>query len=161
MTIDILLVVLGACFLLVGLVGCIVPVIPGPPLSYLALLLLQATKFGHFTVKFLVITAIITVVVTAVDYLFPVWGAKKWGGSRAGAVGAMVGLLAGLFFPPVGIIVGPFLGAVAGELMAGRDSNSALRSGVGSFIGFLLGTGLKLTTCFAFTYYFIKELVAR
>ena len=159
MTIDILLVILGACFLLTGLVGSILPVIPGPPLSYAALWLLQATRFAGFSVKFLIITGIITLVITLLDYLLPVWGAKKWGGSRAGAVGALVGLLAGLFFPPVGIVAGPFLGAVAGELIVGRKSDVALRSGFGSFIGFLLGTGAKLTVCVVFAVYFVKELV--
>lgn len=159
MVLDILLVVLGCCFLAGGLLGCILPVIPGPPLSYIALLLLQATGFAGFSVKFLLITAMVTVIVTAVDYFLPAWGAGKWGGSRAGAVGSVLGLLVGLFFSPVGIIVGPFAGAVAGELIAGRDTNVALRSGFGSFVGFLLGTGLKLTVCIVFTYYFIKELI--
>jgi len=161
MVIDILLIVLGACFLLVGLLGCILPVIPGPPLSYFALLLLQATRFGHFTPKFLIITAIIMVLITISDYILPMWCAKKWGGSKAGAIGAVLGLLIGLFFPPIGIIVGPFLGAVGCELIAGRDTKTSLRSGFGSFIGFLLGTGVKLASSIAFTYFFIKELITR
>ena len=159
MILDILLVILGICFLLVGLAGCIVPALPGPPLSYVALLLLQATGFGGFSVKFLLIAAIVTVVVTVVDYLLPMWGAKKWGGSRAGIIGSAIGLLIGLFFLPVGIIVGPFAGAVVGELISGRDSNTALRSGFGAFVGFLLGTGMKLAVCVSFTFYFIKELI--
>ena len=159
MIFDILLVILGLCFLAGGFVGCILPAMPGPPLSYIALLLLQATRFGDFSPKFLIITAVVTVIVTVVDYIFPVWGAKKWGGSRAGVIGSMIGLLAGLFFPPVGIIVGPFAGAVAGELLAGRDKNAALRSGFGAFVGFLLGTGMKLTVCMVFTFYYFKELI--
>jgi len=158
MVLDIVLVVLGICLLIVGLVGCILPVIPGPPLSYVALLLLQATSFGDFSVAFLVITALITIIVTVADYVLPAWGTKKWGGSRAGTIGAIVGLLIGLFFLPIGIIVGPFVGAFVGELIIGRDTNAALRSGLGSFIGFLLGTVVKLTFCIAFTFYFFKEL---
>jgi uncharacterized protein YqgC (DUF456 family) len=156
--IDFLLVVLGICFLVAGLAGCIVPALPGPPLSYIALLLLQATRFGDFTVKFLLITAVVTVVVTAVDYLLPLWGAKKWGGSRAGIIGSTIGLVMGLFFLPIGIIVGPFAGAVVGELIAGRDKNTALRSGFGAFVGFVLGTGVKLAVSVAFTFYYVKEL---
>jgi uncharacterized protein YqgC (DUF456 family) len=159
MVLDIILVILGFCFLLGGLVGCILPAIPGPPLSYLALLFLQATRFADFSVKFLLITALVTVVVTVVDFIFPMWGTRKFGGSRAGTIGAVVGLLGGLFFAPVGIIVGPFAGAVAGELIAGRDTNSALRSGLGSLMGFLMGTVMKLTVCLIFTYYFVKELI--
>jgi len=160
MALDIILVVLGFCLLFGGLAGCVLPVIPGPPLSYVALLLLQITKFANFSVKFLVVAAIITTVVTVIDYTLPAWATKRWGGSRAGVVGSILGLLVGLFFMPLGIILGPFAGAVTGELIAGRDSNSALRSGFGSFMGFLFGSAMKLTICFAFAVYFIKELIA-
>lgn len=156
---DILLAIVGFCFLVGGLIGCIVPAMPGPPLSYIALLLLQVTRFADYSVKFLIITAVVTVIVTVIDYLLPVWGTKKWGGNRAGVIGSMVGLLAGLFFAPVGIIVGPFAGAVVGELLTGSDTNAALRSGFGAFVGFLLGTGMKLTVCMVFTFYFFKELI--
>jgi len=159
MVLDILLVILGICFLVGGLVGCILPAIPGPPLSYIALLLLQATRFADFSIQFLLITAIVTVVVTVVDYILPAWGTKKWGGSRAGTIGAVIGILIGLFFLPVGIIAGPFAGAVVGELIAGSSMKVALRSGGGSFVGFLLGTAMKLTVCIAFTYYYVKELI--
>ena len=159
MVFDILLAVLGFCFIVGGLLGCIIPAMPGPPLSYVALLLLQATRFADFTVQFLLITAMVTIVITVVDYILPVWGTKKWGGSRAGTIGAILGLLLGLFFTPVGIIAGPFAGAVAGELIAGRDTNDALRSGFGSFVGFLFGTVMKLTVCVVLTYYYFKELI--
>ena len=159
MVFDIFLVILGVCFLLGGLAGCIIPAMPGPPLSYIALLLLHATRFGDFTVKFLIIAAMITAIVTVVDYLLPVWGTKKWGGSRAGVIGSVVGLLIGLLFLPIGIIVGPFAGAVVGELITGRDTNTALRSGFGSFIGFVLGTGMKLAVCMGFIFYFVKGLI--
>ena len=159
MVLDILLVVIGFCFLIGGLVGCILPAVPGPPLSFIALLLLQATRFASFSIKFLMITAIVTVIVTVIDYFLPIWGTRKWGGTRAGMIGSIIGLLVGLFLSPVGIIVGPFAGAVIGELVYGQDSNTALRSGFGSFVGFLLGTGMKMAVCFAFTYYYIKELI--
>ena len=159
MVFDILLVILGICFLVGGLAGCILPVMPGPPLSYVALLLLQATGFAGFTVKFLLVTAAVTIVVTVVDYILPAWGTGKWGGSRAGVIGSVIGLLIGLFFVPLGIIVGPFAGAVVGELIAGRDRDAALRAGFGSFVGFILGSVMKLTVCLIFTYYFIKELI--
>ena len=156
---DILLVILGICFLAGGLIGCIVPAVPGPPLSFVALLLLQITRFADFSGKFLLIAAIVTVVVTVADYILPLWGTKKWGGSRAGTIGAIFGLIAGFFFAPVGIILGPFAGAVIGELIAGRDSNAAFRSGFGSLMGFLMGTVMKLTVCIVFTYYFFKEMI--
>ena len=156
---DIFLLFLGFCFLIIGLTGCILPAIPGPPLSYIALLTLQVTRFADFSAKFLWITAIITVIVTVVDYILPVWGAKKFGGSRSGVIGSTIGLVIGLFVLPWGIIAGPFIGAVVGELIAGRSTNDALRSGFGSFIGFIFGTATKLTVSVALTYYFIKELI--
>jgi len=159
MAFDILLVILGFCFLIGGFIGCIVPAMPGPPLSYVALLSLQATRFADFSGKFLLIVAIITIVVTVFDYIVPVWGTKKLGGSRAGVIGSAIGLLVGLFFPPVGIIVGPFAGAVVGELITGRNKSVALRSGLGSFVGFFFGTIIKLTVCMVFSYYYFKELI--
>ena len=159
MVLDIFLAVLGFCFIIGGLAGCIVPALPGPPLSYVALLLLHATRFADYSNKFLIIAAIVTVAVTVADYIVPVWGTKKWGGSRAGAIGSVLGLLIGLFFAPAGIIIGPFAGAVVGELLVGRNTKIALRSGFGSFIGFLFGTVMKLAVCMTFSYYFFKELI--
>ncbi len=104
MAFDILLVVLGFCFIIGGLAGCILPVIPGPPLSYIALLLLQATRFADFSGRFLLVTAGITIIITVLDYILPIWGTKKWDGSRGGTIGAMIGLLIGLFFAPLGIV---------------------------------------------------------
>jgi uncharacterized protein YqgC (DUF456 family) len=157
---DILLLLLSLCFLAGGLLGCFLPVIPGPPLSYIALLLLQATRFADFSGKFLLIAAGVTVVVTALDYILPAWGTQKLGGSRAGTVGSIIGLALGLFALPWGIIAGPFAGAVVGELIAGRTTDDAFRSGIGSFVGFILGTGLKLTVSVVFTYYYFKFMIA-
>jgi uncharacterized protein YqgC (DUF456 family) len=159
MILDIFLLILGFCFLIGGWLGCILPVLPGPPLSYFALLLLQLTRFADFSVRFLLITATVTVIVTVIDFVLPALGTRKWGGSRAGTVGSIVGLLIGLCFLPVGIIVGPFAGAVLGELISGHDTNAALRSGFGSFVGFIMGAVMKLTVCAVFTYYYMKELI--
>lgn len=157
---DIALISFGILFLLIGLVGCILPVLPGPPLSYMGLLLLHFTENHHFSARFLIWWAVIALVVTLLDNLIPIWGTKKYGGSKRAIWGSVLGLLAGLFlFPPFGIIVGPFLGAVLGELSAGKTSNEALRSGFGAFMGFLGGTLLKLITSGMIIFYFFKELV--
>ncbi|WP_319480754.1 DUF456 domain-containing protein [uncultured Draconibacterium sp.] len=157
---DILLIVLGALFIISGVLGCVLPIIPGPPLSYIGLLLLHFTGRYQFSSKFLIIWAIITVVVYALDYLIPAWGTKKFGGSKRGIWGSIIGLIIGMFFfPPFGIIIGPFIGAVVGELTVGKDSGAALKSGFGSFMGFLAGTLLKLIASGMMTWYFVKEMI--
>ncbi|MFA9392047.1 MAG: DUF456 domain-containing protein [Prolixibacteraceae bacterium] len=157
---DILLIVFAIIFLLLGLVGCILPVLPGPPLAYVALLLLNFTSKHQFTSKFLIIWAIIAIVVTILDNMIPIWGTKKFGGSKKAVWGSLVGLLVGLFiFPPFGIIIGPFAGAVIGELMEGKNTSEALRSGFGAFMGFLGGTLLKIVSVSLIIYYFFEELI--
>ena len=156
---DYVLIAVGVIFIISGILGCVLPIIPGPPLSYIGLLFLHFTEKYDFSSKFLIIWAAITIAVYAIDYVIPVWGTKKFGGSKRGVWGSIIGLLIGLFFfPPIGIIIGPFLGAVIGELSAGKDSGTALKSGFGSFMGFLTGTLLKLITSGMMTWYFFKEL---
>ena len=157
---DYVLIVFGILLMIAGISGCVLPVLPGPPLSYLGLLLLHFTERYQFSTRFLIIWAIITVVIYALDYIIPAWGTKKFGGSKQGIWGSMIGLVIGLFFfPPFGIIIGPFLGAIIGELISGKDSRVALKSGFGAFIGFLTGTLLKLIASGMMTWYFFKELI--
>ncbi len=156
---DYLWLSLGIILLVVGLVGCIVPVLPGPPLSYLALIFLQLTRWGNFSATFLVVMAFVALGVTVLDYVVPVWGTKKTGGTKAGMWGATIGLLLGIFFfPPLGIILGPLVGAVIGESLRGATLGQSFRAGLGSLLGFLMGTGLKLIASGVMTYYFVKEL---
>ncbi|WP_340112744.1 DUF456 domain-containing protein [Maribellus mangrovi] len=157
---DYVLIGLGVIFIISGILGCVLPVIPGPPLSYIGLLLLHFTERYQFSSRFLILWAIATVVVYALDYIIPAWGTKRFGGSKRGVWGSVIGLVIGLFFfPPFGIIIGPFLGAVIGELTSGKDHGVAIKSGFGSFIGFLLGTLLKLITSGLMTWHFFKELI--
>lgn len=158
--IDILLIVFGILFLLTGLLGCILPVLPGPPLSYVGLLLLHFTAKHQFSTDFLIFWAIIAIAVTVVDNLIPLWTTKKYGGSKKAVWGSLIGLLVGLFlFPPFGIIIGPFAGAVIGELMEGKNTSDAISSGFGAFMGFLGGTLLKVVTVGMMIFYFFKELI--
>lgn len=157
---DYVLISLGVIFIISGILGCVLPIVPGPPLSYVGLLLLHFTERFQFSTKFLIIWAIITAVVYALDLLIPAWGTKKFGGSKRGVWGSIIGLLIGMFlFPPFGLIIGAFLGAVIGELTGGKDSEAALKSGFGSFMGFLAGTLIKLITSGMMTWYFFKELI--
>lgn len=157
---DIILIILGILCLLVGLAGCILPVLPGPPLSYAALLLLHFTDKVQLSTTQLVVWLIVVVVIQVLDYFVPMLGSKYTGGTRWGTRGCMAGTLVGLFFMPWGIILGPFLGAFIGELLGGSDKKLALKSGIGSLIGFLLGTVLKCAVCGYFIYLFFSELLA-
>ena len=172
---DILLVVLGAICLLLGLVGCVAPVVPGVPLSYLGLLLLHWTERVQFSWQFLVVWGVVVVVIQILDYFIPAWGTKKFGGTKYGVWGSTIGLFVGLFMGPLGIVVGPFIGAVLGELIyfnrhpqttlseteqnKNSNFNRALRAGFGSFIGLLTGTLIKVICCGVMIAYFVKELI--
>jgi len=146
--------------MILGIIGCLVPILPGPPFSFIGLILLHISRFGQFPIKVLVILGAITLAVTIMDYLVPIWGTKKLGGSKYGTRGATVGLVVGLFFGPLGIIMGPFIGAVVGELIFRDDISYALKAGFGSLLGFMAGIGLKLAVSFVLTFYFVKELIA-
>ena len=145
--------------ILAGIVGCIVPAIPGPPLAYVSLLLLQLTEKKPFSTKFLVAWALVVIVVTVLDYIIPPMATKKLGGSRNGVIGSTLGIVAGLFiFPPLGIIIFPFLGALIGEMLAGKEHKPALRAAMGSFLGFVTGVLLKLIVTVMIAYYFFQAL---
>ena len=156
---DYLLVVFGGLLVIVGIIGCIVPALPGPPLSFVGILLFHFTRWGDLSGKLLIWLAIFTVAVTVMDYILPIWATKKLGGTKRGVWGSTIGLFLGLFiFPPWGIIIGPFLGAFIGEMTLKNDSDKALRSAIGSFIGFLLGTGAKFAVSGVILYYFVSGL---
>ena len=157
---DYVLIGIGILLMIAGIIGCVLPFIPGPPLNYLGLLLLHFTTSHQFDTGFLILWAIVTAFVYGLDIVIPVWGTQKFGGSKHGVWGSVIGLAAGfLFFPPFGIIIGPFAGAVVGELIEGKDSGAALKAGLGSFIGFITGTVLKLIASGMMTWYFAKELI--
>jgi uncharacterized protein YqgC (DUF456 family) len=153
---DVLLLVLGVILMLAGLAGCILPFLPGPPLCFAALLIQQLQSVPPYTSDFLLTWAGITIVVTALDYVIPIYGTKRFGGTKYGMWGCVVGLIGGLWLGPLGLIIGPFIGALAGELIGNAKSEHALRAALGSFVGFLLGTLLKLVVCFVMGWYFIQ-----
>ncbi|MEQ8244526.1 DUF456 domain-containing protein [Fulvivirga sp.] len=157
---DIFLIIVGSLLMIVGFFGCFLPIIPGPPISYLGLIALHYTSDVSFTDNFLITWGIITAVVFGLDYVIPSYGTKKYGGTRAGVIGSMIGVVFGLFlFPPIGIIIGPMIGAFIGELFTGRNSKEAIRAAWGSFIGFLLGTLLKMVASVMMIYYFVEALI--
>lgn len=156
---ELLLYILSALCMLVGLAGCILPMLPGPPLVWLGMLLLHFTDRVDFTVTELVVSALVVIATVVLDYITPMIGTKKFGGGKYGNWGCMIGTVVGLFFMPLGLILGPFIGAVIGELIAGKPMRAALKAGFGSFVGFLFGTLIKLAVCIYFIVRFIMEVV--
>lgn len=145
--------------MLVGLAGCILPMLPGTPLAWLGMLLLHFTDRVDFSVTELVVSALVVIATLVLDYFTPMIGAKKFGGGKYGNRGCVIGTIVGMFFLPLGLILGPFLGAVIGELIAGKPFRAALKAGFGSFVGFLFGTLIKLAVCLYFIIRFIMVMI--
>lgn len=158
-TIEVLLLVVSALLIIAGITGSVLPVLPGPPIAYAGLLITHLFTPVSFSVLALVIYGIFTVLIVAVDYWIPSYWVKKTGGTKWGSYGSIIGMLAGIwFFPPLGMLLGTFLGAVVGELMAGRDNDAALKSGIATFFGFLAGTLLKVAFCLVMLIHFVIAL---
>ncbi len=156
---DIILIAISVVCLIVGLAGCILPIVPGPPVAYLGLVILHFTGKVEYSTTQLIVWLLIVAMLQVVDYFTPMLGSKYSGGSKWGSWGCIIGTLVGLLFLPLGIILGPFLGAVIGELLGNKDFSKALKSGLGSLLGFILGTLLKFVVCGYFCYQFIISLV--
>lgn len=162
---NVVLIIVSIVLVLLGLVGALVPGIAGPPFSFLGLLAVSFVEGVAYSTEFLVIMGIIAAVVFALDYVVPSWGTKRFGGSKAGVRGSMIGLILGLLFTfifPVGFIVvliGPFVGAYIGEKSVGTDDQKAWKAAFGSFVGFLLGTGLKTIYACVCIFFVFKDLI--
>ena len=153
----ILMATVGAVMMLAGAVGCFVPAIPGPVIAYAALLLLYA--FGcPPPMSVLVAGAVVLVIVEVIDYVLPSVCARKFKCSGWGVFGCFVGTIVGLFFLPFGILLGPFLGTVAGELIAGKNVPASLRGGFGALLGFVICLGLKLASVGLYTWWYFSSL---
>jgi uncharacterized protein YqgC (DUF456 family) len=143
---DIILLILGFCCMVIGVLGSFLPVLPGPPVSWIGLLLLIGTSAVPNDWWLISITGIVALGVVALDYWIPAAGTRKFGGSKAGMIGTTIGLLVSIVFPVLGlagIVIWPFVGAVVGELINKTGHRQALRAAFGSFVGFLTGTFLK------------------
>ncbi|UCD60344.1 MAG: DUF456 domain-containing protein [Flavobacteriaceae bacterium] len=157
---DITLFFLGFIFMIVGIFGSFLPVLPGPPISWIGLLLLVLTKAIPNDWWFLGITFLVAAIVFALDYLIPAIGTRKFGGSKAGMAGTVIGLLVAILFPILGIfgiIIWPFIGALIGELINKADNKTALKAAFGSFVGFLTGTFLKFVVTIIYLGLFIAK----
>jgi uncharacterized protein YqgC (DUF456 family) len=153
-------IILGAVLIFLGIAGCVLPLLPGPPLSFIGLLLLALVN--HFspplTPTLIIFMAVITIAVTLGDFLIPLWGAKRYGTSKWGIWGSVAGMAIGLLFSPFGMLLGALIGAVAVELLVQKEKEKALKAGWGVIMGSLLGTVLKLGVSAMMAYYFIRGL---
>ncbi|MBT3356465.1 DUF456 domain-containing protein [bacterium] len=151
--------IVATVLVLIGIIGSLVPAVPGPTLSFGALLILYFVKgFEIFPTFSLVVFGFATVILVAMDYFAPIVGARMFGATKSGIAGALVGGLLGLlFFPPLGIFIGPFIGAVTAEILGGKEVKDALRAGTGTFLGSMSMLIFQfIFTVFVAIYFFIK-----
>ncbi|MDO3693916.1 DUF456 domain-containing protein [Wenyingzhuangia sp. chi5] len=157
---DYILLFFGFFLVIGGIIGSFLPIIPGPPTGWLGLLLLNLTSKVITDWTFLGVTLAIAILVVIADYIIPVLGTKKFGGSKYGIWGSTIGLIIGLLFTAVGMILGLFLGALAGELVHdSKNMQKAIKAALGSVIGFFFSTGIKLIVGIVFLVYFVRILI--
>lgn len=143
---SIVYLILSGVLIMMGLVGCFIPIIPGPIVAFCGLLCIISTSHAP-TLATLVILGFFTLVVTVLDYVVPAWGAKRFNCSKLGTWGCVIGTFLGLLFVPFGLLLGPFCGAFIGELIARKPIKAAVLGGVGAFLGFLSGVLIKVIAC--------------
>jgi len=167
--VDYLLVILGTLAILAGIAGSILPGLPGPPMGYMGLLLIHWSRFAGFSLNTLILLGLVVAFVSVLDYIIPVWGTKRFGGTKAGVRGSTIGLIAGVVLLPmfgivlgpfglIGIIGGPFIGAYMGERYGGQNSQKAMRAAFGSFVGFMAGTFMKIALSLLLGFYFFRAV---
>jgi len=160
---EIIYFIIALIVMLFGLVGTILPIIPGVPIIFIAILIYTLlTDFAAISGQVIIVFAALTVLSLLLDWLAGSLGVKKMGGSAAGMIGALIGMIVGLMIPGAGLfvfIISAFAGAVVFEMMAGKESKSALKAGLGSFIGFLAGTVIKFAIGVIMMVYFVWKVL--
>jgi uncharacterized protein YqgC (DUF456 family) len=158
---DIVWIIIASLLLLAGAVGTIAPIIPGLPLSWGGLLILKFVPSTQDDISWnaIILLAIITVLITVLDNVLPVWGTKKMGGNKKVVWGATIGLFIGFFLGPWGIIFGPFIGAFIGAIMSGNRLKLATKQASGAFGGYLVGLLLKLIVVGFIIFFFVRTLI--
>jgi uncharacterized protein YqgC (DUF456 family) len=158
---DIILIIISLLLMLLGIIGSFLPILPGPLTSWVGLLLLHLTDGVPMNKTFLVITFIVALAIWVLDYIIPAMGTKRFGGSKAGMIGTTIGLIVGLLSPiPGGIIIGPFFGALIGELINKNDFNKAVKAAFGSFLGFIASTFIKFIIAIIFLGFYISDIIS-
>lgn len=158
---DLTLLIVGVIMGVVGLLGAIIPVLPGTILSYIGFLCVYFVDGSSISTPQLVICGIVSIAVIVLDYILPGYFSKLFGGTKYGITGATIGTIVGMFFGIVGIIIGPFIGAFIGEMMGKQiEPKQALKVSIGATLAFIAGTGIKLIAGAYMLIYIIKELIA-
>ena len=156
---DIFLSILAVLCGIVGIIGSVIPILPGPMLSFFGMLCCSWTDFSTLSSNRLWTWGIIAVVVAILDYFLPGYFSKVLGGTRAGVIGATIGVFAGLFLGPWGFILGPFAGAVIGELIKNNENlDKAVTVGFGSLVSFIAGSGIKIFVSGFMMYYISRDI---
>ena len=146
---------MGWALIALGTIGCFLPVLPGPPIAYAALFLALA-RGDHTSpgVSAFVVSGLVTAAVLVLDWIVPALGAKKFNCSRVGIFGCFVGTIVGLFFLPLGVVLGPFVGALVGEMASGKPFGLSLKGAFGALLGYACGVALKVVGCGFIAYQF-------
>ena len=157
---DLLIIVLASLFILLGIIGSFIPIIPGPLSSWSGLLILSFSSLITISPFFLVLSFIIALFIFIIDNIISILGAKKFGGGKGSVIGSSIGLILGIIFlGPFGLLFGPFTGAFLGELYMNQDNKKgALKAAIGALLGFITGVSLKFMISLAFCFYFLKSL---
>jgi len=153
---ETIFIIIGAILMLTGFIGAFLPVLPGLPFSYAGLLILQLTEPTPFTLRFMIVWAVIVVMIQFLEQIASVAGAKRMGATSYGIWGSVIGAVAGIFiFPPFGIVLGPIIGAYVGELINKKTSRVAFRSAMGAVLGLFVSTFIKVVIAIVMAYYFV------
>jgi uncharacterized protein YqgC (DUF456 family) len=157
---EITLLSVGALLSIAGIAGCIIPIMPGPPLNYAALLLIEFTNLEGYSLMFFVIFGVVTLLTILLDIYLPAAGARYFGASKGSVWGAVIGGFVGLFvLSAFGMLIGMLVGAFIGELAAGKTHQEALKASTVSFIASVFMIVLKLSVSITMTVYFAVEIV--
>lgn len=152
--------IIALVLMILGVIGSVLPVMPGPIFSFIGLILLYFGKPDSISIFSLAVFGILTVILIVADYVAPILGAKFSGASKCGLVGAILGCLIGIvFLPPIGMFIGAFVGAVIGEMAEGKNSMGALKAGIGTLLGSVFTIVLQIVFSLSAAIYFFIKLV--
>lgn len=156
-----LAVLISFILIVTGVAGMLLPGLPGALMIWLGIVAYGFLNPNiQWSMGFFVIQGLLALLTYVIDYLATIWGVKKFKGSKAGAIGAVIGMVFVFVMGPAGLIIGPFLGAVTGELIAGGEMRQALTSGFGTFVGFLVATFLRLLICGIMISWFVAKVIS-